>query len=59
MRFDAALLSAMKAGKAAGVQGRYHTLAPAGGAGVRHPDHDPVLRSDLAGPASPPGSSRP
>jgi phospholipid transport system substrate-binding protein len=27
--FDAALLSAMKAGKAAGVQGRYHTLAPA------------------------------
>jgi phospholipid transport system substrate-binding protein len=27
--FDAALLSAMKAGKAAGVQGRSHTLAPA------------------------------
>ena len=27
--FDAALLSAMKAGKAAGVQGRYRTLAPA------------------------------
>jgi len=27
--FDAALLSAMKAGKAAGVQGRYRTLTPA------------------------------